>query len=70
MKKNLGSTDKIIRIAAGTIIILLGFYYRNRWGIIGLMPVISSYLGYCPLYKILRITTIRKKILLPVVYPE
>lgn len=70
MKKNLGRTDRIIRIAAGIIIISLGFYFKNRWGMIGSIPVISGYLGYCPLYKILGITTFRKKILLPVVYPE
>lgn len=70
MKKNLGRIDKIVRIVVGTIIILLGFYYRNRWGLIGLIPFISAYMGYCPLYKVFGVTTKRKKILLPVVYPE
>ncbi len=35
MKKNVGKTDKIIRIVLGLIIIIVGIYLKSWWGIVG-----------------------------------
>ena len=69
MKKNVGKTDKIIRISIAVIIALL--YSANlisgTWAIVlGILAVISaatSFVGYCPLYLPFGINTSEKKAL-------
>lgn len=60
MEKNVGTIDKTIRIVVGIIIIGLGLYYRSWWGLIGIIPLVVAFVGFCPLYPPLHITT-RKK---------
>jgi predicted RND superfamily exporter protein len=57
MKKNIGTTDKVIRIIVGIIIIILGLVFKSWWGIIGVLPIITAAIGWCPLYVPLGITT-------------
>ena len=61
MRKNVGPTDKSLRLVAGIVIIGAGFYYKNWLGAIGVIPLATALMGYCPLYSILGITTCRKK---------
>lgn len=53
MDKNMGNTDRIIRAVIGLVIITLGFVYQSWLGAIGLIPLITAGIGFCPLYKIL-----------------
>jgi hypothetical protein len=66
MKKNMGSTDKIIRSAIGIVIAIL--YYS---GIINgtlaivllafaIVFLLTSFISFCPLYTILGINTNKK----------
>jgi hypothetical protein len=57
MNKNMGQMDRIIRAIIGTIIITLGFVYHTWLGAIGVIPLITAGIGFCPLYKILGIKT-------------
>ncbi|ALR90673.1 MULTISPECIES: YgaP family membrane protein [Clostridium] len=57
MKCNVGRTEQIIRIAIGVSIIIIGLYFRNWWGIIGLIPIITGLIRYCPISDILGIST-------------
>lgn len=57
MKCNVGRTEQIIRIAAGTAAIILGLYFRNWWGLIGFLPITTGFIGYCPINEILGIST-------------
>ncbi|NFG24822.1 DUF2892 domain-containing protein [Clostridium botulinum] len=57
MKCNVGRTEQIIRIVIGISIILIGLYFRNWWGIIGLVPIITGSIRYCPINDILGIST-------------
>jgi len=52
MKKNAGSIDRGIRIVAGTGIIAAGVYYQNYWGAVGLIPLITGMIGWCPAYTL------------------
>ncbi|HBZ6636109.1 DUF2892 domain-containing protein [Clostridium botulinum] len=63
MKCNVGRTEQIIRIVIGISIILIGLYFRNWWGIIGLVPIITGLIRYCPINDILGISTcdVKKK---------
>lgn len=61
MKTNVGATDKLIRIVAGIVLIIIGIFYSKIWIIIGLIPLITGLIGYCPLYTLLGINTCKVK---------
>jgi hypothetical protein len=61
MKTNEGNLDRILRVILGLVIIGLGIYYKNWWGIIGLLPLITGIWGYCHLYTLLKISTKKDK---------
>lgn len=50
MASNIGSTDRIIRIVLGVAIIGVGIYFGSWWGAIGLVPLVTAAIGWCPLY--------------------
>ena len=57
MKKNIGNTDKWIRIVAGLAIGAAGIYFSSWWGIVGLVIIGTALMNFCPLYLPLRIST-------------
>jgi len=61
MKANIGKTDRLIRIAAGSLIIIGGIGYRSWLGAIGLVPMITGMMNYCPLYRLVGISTRTKE---------
>ena len=61
MKSNMGTVDRIIRIVVGLIIIIWGFAASSWWGLIGLIPLLTGLLNFCPLYKLLGISTSKSK---------
>jgi len=50
MIKNVGSADRAIRVIAGLIIIFIGIYFKSWWGIVGLVPITTAAIGWCPAY--------------------
>jgi len=62
MNKNVGSTDRTIRIIIGILLIIAGVA-RFNWFlvIIGLLPLITGLINYCPLYSLLGISTCKVK---------
>jgi len=67
MTKNMGPTDRIIRL-----LVAVGFgalYFTNTisgtlaviLGIFALVFVATSVMGFCPLYKLLKISTLPKQ---------
>jgi type IV secretory pathway TrbD component len=57
MRKNIGKTDRTIRIIAGLIIIALGLYFQSWWGAIGVLPIGTALINWCPPYALLGIDT-------------
>jgi len=57
MKVNVGSADKVVRIILGLIIIVLGLVYKSWWGLIGLLPLVTALINFCPLYTLIGIST-------------
>ena len=66
MKKNMGAIDRVIRILLAIVIIVL---YSNGsitgvaaiiLGILALVFILTSLIGFCPLYVPLKISTIKK----------
>ena len=60
MNKNVGSLDKTIRLIVGILIIVIGILNESLLGAIGLVPIITALIGWCPLYPIFKISTICK----------
>lgn len=62
MTKNVCSTtDKTIRIIAGLAILAAGWYYQSYWGFLGLIPLATVAMSWCPLYSLLGINTCSMK---------
>jgi len=57
MKKNIGKIDKILRVIVGLIIGGLGIYYKSWWGLIGIVPVFTALMSFCPIYPAFKIST-------------
>ncbi len=56
--KNVGGIDQVLRIIAGLVLISLVFIGpQTPWGWIGLIPLVTGALGFCPLYKIIGLNT-------------
>lgn len=52
MTTNIGSADKIIRIVVGLVLIGWGVYAKSWWGAIGVIPLVTALLNWCPMYNI------------------
>ncbi|MCW8906265.1 MAG: DUF2892 domain-containing protein [Sedimenticola sp.] len=50
MKKNVGSIDRVIRALAGIGLIAWGVAAQNWWGAIGIIPLFTAAIGWCPAY--------------------
>ena len=60
MKLNVGGIDKTVRIAAGVVLLSLLVLLEGsiRWvGLIGIVPLVTGLVGYCPLYSLLGVST-------------
>jgi hypothetical protein len=58
MKQNVGGIDRTIRIIAGIGLISLVFVGpQTVWGWIGVIPLATALIGWCPPYSLLGINT-------------
>lgn len=58
MKLNEGNLDRTLRIILGIGIISLVFWGpETAWGYLGVIPLITGVVGFCPLYKIVGLNT-------------
>lgn len=61
IKKNVGNTDRIIRILIGLGIGVAGIWYESYWGLLGIIPIVTAFVRFCPLYCPLGLNTDCKK---------
>ena len=61
MKKNIGITDRWIRIVLGLAIGAAGLYFESWWGLIGLLLLSTALIRTCPLYLPFGLSTILRK---------
>ncbi len=61
MEANVGQTDRIIRIVAGVLLLSLIFIGpKTWWGLIGVVPLATAFINFCPAYKLLGFNTLGK----------
>ncbi|MBM3398171.1 MAG: DUF2892 domain-containing protein [Betaproteobacteria bacterium] len=62
MTKNIGNTERIIRIVGGLVLIALAATGTvGAWGWLGLVPLATGLTGWCPPYSLLGINTCKNK---------
>ncbi len=55
---NAGTLDRTIRIALGIALITLTFVGpRSPFGFIGVVPLLTGLVGFCPLYRLFGLST-------------
>ena len=60
MKQNVGNLDRWIRIVLGVALLSLLVFLSGpiRWiGLIGLIPLVTGIINFCPIYALLGIST-------------
>lgn len=62
MKANVGGIDRILRIVAGLVLIALAATGTvGVWGWLGIVPLVTGAIGWCPPYAILGFSTCAMK---------
>ena len=67
MKKTIGSTDKVIRIVIGIVLLVIAFaaptgpVLKTILIILGIIALVTAVTGLCPLYSALGISTNKPK---------
>lgn len=58
MSANVGTLDRILRVILGLVLLSLVFIGpKTYWGLIGIIPLFTALVSFCPLYTILGIRT-------------
>ena len=60
MKKNVGNLDRILRIVLGLALLAFAFLGPEgirMWGFIGVVPLATGIINFCPLYTLLGVNT-------------
>jgi hypothetical protein len=60
MKVNEATWDRVLRVIVGLFLLSLLFWVEGNgkyWGLIGLLPLITGLVGYCPGYSLFKFST-------------
>ncbi len=57
MKENVGSMDQYVRYVIGMSLLTAGVAYDSMWGLIGIVPIMTALLAWCPPYALLGLKT-------------
>ena len=66
MQRNVGGIDRVLRIVVGFALLSLVLVLDApaRWfGLVGLIPLFTAAVGWCPLYPLLGVSTCHPKTL-------
>ena len=59
MKTNIGKVERVVRVVAGVGILSLAFVGpQSAWGYLGVLPLLTGLLGWCPPYALLGVSTV------------
>jgi hypothetical protein len=58
MYQNEGSIDRVARVLLGSLLLSLFFFGPHTWlGLLGIVPLLTGVVGFCPLYRVLGVST-------------
>ena len=62
MQSNVGSVDRIVRVVGGVALIALAATGTiSAWGYIGIVPILTAAIGWCPAYLPFGISTCKTR---------
>jgi hypothetical protein len=61
MKPNVGGIDRILRVVVGLALLGAGYYFKSWWGLIGLGPILTATIRFCPAYLPFGLSTCQPK---------
>jgi hypothetical protein len=61
MQSNVGKTERVVRVLLGLAIMGVGVAASSWWGALGLLPLITGVIGWCPGSRLLGVSTSRVK---------
>jgi len=50
--KNIGNTERLIRVILGILVVAWGIKAKNWLGVIGLIILITGIIGWCGIYQV------------------
>ena len=60
-KTNEGTVDRALRVIVGVVLLALFFLYPDAswryFALIGIVPIVTGLVGWCPLYSMLGMST-------------
>ncbi len=60
MTPNIGKAERVVRVAFGLGVLSQAFAgYHTGWAYLGLLPLLTGLVGWCPPYALLGIATTR-----------
>jgi len=58
--RNEGTIDRVLRVGLGVALIAMVFVGpRTPWGWLGMVPLLTGLVGFCPLYRLIGVNTCR-----------
>jgi hypothetical protein len=61
MNQNEGTVDRVVPIALGVGLLALTVTGpQTWWGLIGIVPLLTGIVGFCPLYRLMGVRTSTK----------
>lgn len=58
MKRDVGTLDRLVRISVGFFLLFQGAVGGHGWGYLGIIPLLTGAISWCPLYSLLGISTV------------
>ena len=59
MHHNVGGIDQILRIVLCGVICSIGVIYNNWWGLVGLIPLVTGTMSWCPLNNLVGLSSLK-----------
>jgi len=58
MNRNEGNVDRVVRVLVGSALLSLVFFGPHTWlGLLGIVPLLTGLVGFCPLYRVFGTST-------------
>ena len=57
MSRNVGTADRVFRAVVGLVLLGLAWFGGHWWGWIGVVPLVTAAVGFCPAYKLIGLNT-------------
>ena len=59
MHHNVEGIEQILRIVLGVVISTIRVIYNIWWGMVGLIPLVTGTMSWCPLYNLVGLSSLK-----------